>query len=168
MLLQSFRDIGVHAGDRMIVFGLGAPDGRHELVEVKPPGAGTALWTYAIKTPERPKAGPWMTIDGIRWLRTPLLSSSAQGLLYSLATAEACQVAGERTIVRVGEEMPLEVGARVTVLKPNSSTSFSGKVVERQRITTLAGDHFWDCTVDAKFPGGYPTTIWAGMYRDEG
>ncbi|HEX7677815.1 MAG TPA: hypothetical protein VF713_06810 [Thermoanaerobaculia bacterium] len=109
-----------------------------------------------------------MSIDGIRWLRTPVLSSPAQGLLYSLATAEACEPAGERTIVRVGEEMPLEVGARVTVVKPNSSSSFSGKVVERQRITNPAGDHFWDCTVDAKLPGGaYPATIWAGMYCDE-
>lgn len=169
IVLQSFRDIGVRPGDRLIVFGVGAVDGRRELVEVKPPGPGPALWSYAVKSTERPRGGPWMTIDNIRWLRTPLLSSPAQGLFYSLATAEACEAAGERTIVRVGEEMPLEVGTRITVIKPNSSSSLSGKVVERQQITNPAGDRFWNCAVDAKLPaGGNLNAIWAGMYRDDG
>ena len=166
IFLQSFRDIGVWKGDRLIVFGVGAVDGRRELVEVAPPKARVmpALWTYTVKTTERPKGGPWITIDGIRWLRPPVASTPAQGLFLSLATVDGCEAAGTRTIVRTGEELSLDIGARITILRPD----FTGHVLERQPFTNLAGDRFWNYTVDAPLPPHMPAAIWAGMYRDEG
>ena len=163
--LQSHRDIGVRKGDRLIVFGVGPVDGRHELVNVTAPAPREfpLLWSYFIKTTARPKNG-WMTYDGIRWLRTPLAAASSPAIGWALATIDSCEAAGARTIVRVGEELPLDIGARINVARPD----FGGNVVERQQTTNLAGDRFWHYTLDTKLPAGAnPTAVWAGMYRED-
>jgi hypothetical protein len=164
--LQSHRDIRVRPGDRLIVFGAGAVDGRREIVEVTPPARSVlpALWTYAIKTAARPSA-PWMTYDGIRWLRMPIASASSAATGWTLATVESCEADGARAVVRVGDELQLDVGARIAVARPD----FAGLVVERRQTTTLAGDRFWLYTLDVKPPAGPPPkAVWAGMYRDDG